>query len=132
MSNAQRVGIEEAPANGAGPRGRRIAVAAGFALLLVSLGYLMGVRSSWTAHHPSVVGGMAERVPADVPYAYFDPEGGGRVGFLSAGPVGDVPHSMTRRRPPELPHLPRNARGSARGSAAGRAGARQHHDDRKL
>jgi hypothetical protein len=43
MSNAQRVAIEEAPANGPGPRGRRIAVAAGLALLLVSLGYLMGV-----------------------------------------------------------------------------------------
>jgi len=24
---------------------------------------------------------MAARVPADVPYAYFDPENGGRVGF---------------------------------------------------
>ncbi|HSE71666.1 MAG TPA: hypothetical protein VLA97_12975 [Nocardioidaceae bacterium] len=83
MSNAERVAIEEThtPANGAGPSGRRIAVAAGLALLLVSLGYVIGVRSSWTAHHPSAVSGMAERVPANVPYAYFDPESGGRVGF---------------------------------------------------
>jgi len=42
MSNAQRVAIEEAPESGAGPRGRRIAVAAGLALRLVSLGYVMG------------------------------------------------------------------------------------------
>lgn len=60
---------------------RRIVLAAALALLLVSIGYLIGVRSSWTAHQPAVVSGMAERVPADVPFAYFDPDDGDRVAF---------------------------------------------------
>jgi hypothetical protein len=82
MSNAQRVATEiHTPATGAGLRARSIAAAAGLALLLVALGYVIGVRSSWTAHHPSAISGTAERVPANVPYAYFDPDKGGRVGF---------------------------------------------------
>lgn len=60
---------------------RRIILAAVLALVLVSIGYLIGVRSSWTAHHPSVVMGTAERVPADVPFAYFDPDDGVRLAF---------------------------------------------------
>ncbi len=83
MSNAQRVATDEmqTPATRAGSSSRRIAIAAGIALLLVALGYVIGVRSSWTAHNPSAISGTAERVPANVPYAYFDPDDGGRVGF---------------------------------------------------
>jgi hypothetical protein len=59
----------------------RIAVVVVIALLLVTLGYGAGLRSAWTAHHPRVVSGTAERVPADVPSAYFDPDDGDRVAF---------------------------------------------------
>jgi hypothetical protein len=60
---------------------RRIVAGAVLGLLLVSLGYVAGTRTPWTAHHPRVVPGTAERVPADVPYAYFDFEDGDRVAF---------------------------------------------------
>ena len=50
-------------------------------LLLLVTGYLVGVRSPWAAHHPRVATGTAQRVPADVPLAYFDDEHGDRVTF---------------------------------------------------
>jgi hypothetical protein len=82
MSNAERFATDDAQtsANQSSWR-RRIAFTAVLAVAFVSLGYLMGVRSSWTAHHPSVVNGTAERVPANVPMGYFDPNGGDRVEF---------------------------------------------------
>jgi len=83
MSAAKRFGTDETPLPGTGASSRapRLAVAAGLALLLACLGYAIGVRSTWTAHHPAVVSGTAERVPADVPYAFFDSEDGDRVAF---------------------------------------------------
>jgi hypothetical protein len=78
MSNAERLATDDAQAS-ANPASwtRRIALA----LVFVSLGYVVGVRSSWTAHHPAVVSGMAQRIPADYPMGYFDPDGGDRVEF---------------------------------------------------
>ena len=82
MSNAERLATDDrqAPATPTSWT-RRIALAAALAVVFVSLGYVVGVRSSWTAHHPSVVSGTAERVPANVPTGYFDPDGGDRVAF---------------------------------------------------
>ncbi|MGZ4438283.1 MAG: hypothetical protein ACXVW6_11610, partial [Nocardioidaceae bacterium] len=83
MSNVERSATYETRKSmtGAGWTAPRIAFAVVLALLLVSLGYVVGVRSAWTAHHPRVVSGTAERVPADVPSAYFDPDNGARVAF---------------------------------------------------
>lgn len=63
-----------------GPRTAVICVSV--ALLLLSAGYLVGVRSPWTAHHPETVEGTAVRI-ASSPYeaAYFDPSGGDRIMF---------------------------------------------------
>lgn len=69
------------PAARTGRPASHVVVAAGLALVLVALGYVAGVRSPWTAHHARVMNGTAERVPADVPSAYFDPDGGDRVLF---------------------------------------------------
>jgi len=82
MSNAERLATDDARTSANPPSWtRRIALMAVLALVFVSLGYVVGVRSSWMAHHPSVVSGTAERVPADVPMGYFDPDGGDRVAF---------------------------------------------------
>jgi hypothetical protein len=83
MSNVARSAASESrtPVVRAGWPAPRIAVVVVIALLLVLLGYVAGVRSAWTAHHPRVVSGTAERVPADVPFAYFDPDNGDRVAF---------------------------------------------------
>lgn len=53
---------------------------------LVVVGYLVGLRSPWSAHHPQVVSGTASRVAADVPVATFTTEGGEDVWF----PLDDV------------------------------------------
>jgi len=50
-------------------------------LLLVAMGYLVGVRSPWTAHRPHVVSGTAWRLPANIPVAFFDPGNGDAVQF---------------------------------------------------
>ncbi|NYD59549.1 hypothetical protein BKA08_003787 [Nocardioides marinisabuli] len=83
MSISERSTIEETHASGtrAGWTTRRVVLAAVLALLLVSLGYVGGARSPWMAHHPSVVSGTAERVPANVPYAYFQPDDGDKFAF---------------------------------------------------
>lgn len=83
MSNVvpSATAAKRTPVARAGWPASRILVAAVLALLLVSLGYIAGVRSAWTAHHPRVVSGTAERVLADVPSAYFDPVNGDRVAF---------------------------------------------------
>ena len=83
MSTLKRFAADKTrtSATGAGSGARRIAFAAVVALLLVSLGYVLGVRSPWMAHHPAVVRGTAERVPGDMPYAYFDPDDGDSVEF---------------------------------------------------
>ncbi len=60
---------------------RRIALAAVVGLILVSLGYAIGVRSPWTAHHPRFLSGTVQRVAGDAPVAYFDPDDGERVSF---------------------------------------------------
>lgn len=59
----------------------RIAVAVVVGLLFVWLGYAIGVRTPWTAHHPRDLSGTAERIAANVPLAYFDPDDGERVSF---------------------------------------------------
>ncbi|GAA2151818.1 hypothetical protein GCM10009844_34440 [Nocardioides koreensis] len=83
MTHAGEPAAGEKRTSAAGARwpARRIAAAAVVGLLLVLAGYLIGVRSPWTAHHPHLVSGQAERVPADVPSGYFDPEDGDRVAF---------------------------------------------------
>jgi hypothetical protein len=48
------------------------------ALVLLVAGYWLGLRSPWFDHHPRSVEGTAALVPANVPYAYFHPEDGGR------------------------------------------------------
>lgn len=50
-------------------------------LLLVAVGYFVGVRSPWTAHRPHVVSGTAWRQPADIPIAFFDSGNGDAVQF---------------------------------------------------
>ena len=82
MSHAERLATDD-PHTSADPASwtRRKAVTAVLALVLVALGYVVGVRSSFTAHHPSVVSGTAERVPAEVPMGYFDSDGGDSVAF---------------------------------------------------
>lgn len=50
-------------------------------LVLVGLGYALGIRSPWTAHHPRVVSGTAQRVAANVPTGYFDTADRERVSF---------------------------------------------------
>jgi len=81
-TDTSRMGYPEGPATDAAQtpadpslRTRRIALAVVLAVVLASMGYVVAVRSWWTAHHPSVVDGTAERVPANVPTGYFDPEG---------------------------------------------------------
>lgn len=98
MSNAAPSATRESRTSSrkAGRPGLRIALAVLAALLLVLLGYLAGVRSPWTAHHAHVMSGTAQRVAMDVPYAYFDPEGGDRVGFR----LDDVPWSSGGKTQP--------------------------------
>lgn len=83
MSDVERSATYETrtPVTRAGWTAPRIAVGVVLALLLASLGYVVGVRSAWSAHHPRVLSGTAERVPAEVPSAYFDPDNGDRVAF---------------------------------------------------
>ena len=59
----------------------RLVVAVLVGLLLVSLGYYVGDRSSWTAHRPHAVSGTAWREPADIPVAFFDPGNGDAIQF---------------------------------------------------
>lgn len=47
---------------------------------LVFLGYLAGLRSSWSGHQPTTVNVTVERVRMDVPYALFMHDGR-QVGF---------------------------------------------------
>ena len=57
------------PPNGGRRRHVFVLAAGGLALLLA--GYLVGVRSPWTAHYTRTVDATATRVPADVPAAYL-------------------------------------------------------------
>jgi hypothetical protein len=69
-------------------------VFAGGGLALLVAGYLVGVRSPWTAHHTRTVDATAQRVPADVPSGFLD-FGGKRILFRlddinwSDGKTGD-------------------------------------------
>lgn len=84
MSDVELPVADAPPARGVDGRWwtpRRAAIGVALALLLLFAGYEVGVRSPWTAHHPTVVSGTAQRVPADVPTGYFDSVDGHRVAF---------------------------------------------------
>lgn len=83
MSDAPEPATDKRPTSEASQRwpASRVVFAAVVGVLLVSLGYAIGVRSPWTAHHPRIASGTAERVPGNVPFGYFDPDEGGRVAF---------------------------------------------------
>jgi hypothetical protein len=65
----------------------RIVVVVLVGVLLVALGYMVGVRTPWTAHHAHAVTGTAWRMSADLPVAFFDPGNGDLVQFR----LDDVP-----------------------------------------
>jgi hypothetical protein len=65
----------------------RIAVVVLVGVLLVASGYMVGVRTPWTAHHAHAVTGTAWRMSADIPVAFFDPGNGDPVLFR----LDDVP-----------------------------------------
>lgn len=85
MSDVREPGTDEMSDPESRPRVRwsraRVAVVAVSGLVLASMGYAIGARTPWTAHHPDDQSGTAERVAANVPLAYFDPDGGERVSF---------------------------------------------------
>jgi hypothetical protein len=84
MAPTGRISTDDAPAPAepSSTRPRHYGLAVVLAVVLVSIGYLVGLRSPWSAHHPSLVDGFAERVPANTPTGSFvDRDGQHRVEF---------------------------------------------------
>lgn len=83
MTRAGRIDIDNPPVSTEiSNRTRRYGLGVVVGVVLVLAGYLVGLRSPWNAHHPSVIDGTAERVPANMPTGSFvDREGQHRVWF---------------------------------------------------
>lgn len=83
MSEVREVerGENQGSARGWRMQPSRLVAAVLVGLMLVSLGYYLGVRSPWTAHRPHVVAGTAWREPADIPVAFFDAGSGDAIEF---------------------------------------------------